>query len=76
MGCGSSKGHFKKNNIKFEKTNIASLDKFFTDVKESVDDLNTLTGGVNMRKEDYYMSSGFLYVPGASKGFPALLTIY
>jgi hypothetical protein len=67
MGCGSSKGHAKKNEIKFERTNCFSVDRFFDQVTETIKDFKKITDGLNKRKEDYFESSGFLYVPAASK---------
>jgi hypothetical protein len=67
MGCGLTKGEGKKNDIKFSKTNIESVDKFFDQVSETVKDFKKITDGLGKKKEDYFESSGFLYVPGASK---------
>jgi hypothetical protein len=67
MGCGSSKGHAKKNDIKFDSTYCLSVDRFFDKAQDTIKDFKELAEGLSKKKEDYFESSGFLYVPCASK---------
>ncbi len=69
MGCGASKGKEQKETVEeisFKNTNVYEVDEFFRKVKELLDSFKEVTAPLEESRDDFYDTTEFYKVPGAS----------
>lgn len=71
--CGSNKGEAKKETVEefsFKNVGVFEVDEFFGRVKSLLDSFKECTGPLDEASDDFYDTTKFYEVPGASKYFP------
>lgn len=69
MGCGASKGEAKKETVEefnFKNIGVYEMDEFFNKVKNLLDSFKECTGPLDEAITDFYDTTKFYEVPGAS----------
>lgn len=72
MGCGASKGKEEGNTVEeinFKYMGVYEADEFFRKVKELLDSMKEVTAPLDESKDDFFDTTEFYKVPGASKIF-------
>eukprot|EP00997_Jenningsia_sp_PLL12_P006076 NODE_2618_length_892_cov_68.788849_g2154_i0.p1 GENE.NODE_2618_length_892_cov_68.788849_g2154_i0~~NODE_2618_length_892_cov_68.788849_g2154_i0.p1 ORF type:complete len:263 (+),score=42.41 NODE_2618_length_892_cov_68.788849_g2154_i0:54-842(+) len=66
MGCGESTGKDDSNTtIAFKDVGCKTIDEFFKQAKELVDDLTSFESSLQDEKDAFYKETGFEFAPGA-----------
>ena len=68
MGCGGSKGKDEAEidaDITFKPVGVVSMDSFFDQAKQLLDNFNGLTGPLQEQKDKFFELTGFYLEPAA-----------